>query len=116
MSRQRKPYPKTCKTNSGPSPPPQLSSLTVKKTVYSARNGAPKKAEELYLCPFVSKKREMVQPMPTKAFLQPAKGAATCTAPRAETHPPPPNPPFLLAQNLSPIQIATDTYHAAKVV
>ena len=53
----------------------------------------------------------MVQPMPTKAFLQPAKGAAMCTAPRAETHPPPPNPPFLLVQNLSPIQIApTDTY------
>ena len=63
MSRQRKPYPKTCKTNSGPSPPPQLSSLTVKKTVYSARNGAPKKAEELYLRSFVSKKREMAQPI-----------------------------------------------------
>ena len=67
MSRQRKPYPKTCKTDSGPSlvpsPPPQLSLLTVKKTVYSARNGAPKKAEELYLRPFVSKKREMAQPI-----------------------------------------------------
>ena len=75
MSRQRKPYPKTCKTNSGPSPPPQLSSLTVKKTVYSARNGAPKKAEELYLCPFVSKKREMVQPMPTKAFSTASQGS-----------------------------------------
>ena len=43
----------------------------------------------------------MVQPVPTKAFLQPAKAAAMCTAPRAETRPPPPILPFLLAQNLS---------------
>ena len=42
----------------------------------------------------------MVQPVPTKAFLQPAKAAVMCTAPRAETRPPP-IPPFLLAQNLS---------------
>ena len=56
----------------------------------------------------------MVQPMQTKAVCM---VAAMHTAPRVETRPPPPNPPFLLAQNLSPIQIApTDTYHAAKVV
>ena len=54
-----------------------------------------------YLCLFVSKRREMAQPVPTKAFLQPAKAAAMCTALRAETRPPPPIPPFLLAQNLS---------------
>ena len=33
-----------------------------------------------------------------QGFLQPAKAAAMCTAPRAETRPPPPIPPFLLAQ------------------
>ena len=43
----------------------------------------------------------MHKPVPTKAFLQPAKAAAMCTAFHAETRPPPPIPPFLLAQNLS---------------
>ena len=52
------------------------------------------RAEEPYLHPFVSKRREMAQPVPTKAFLQPAKAAAMCTAPRAETLPPPPITPF----------------------
>ena len=37
----------------------------------------------------------------TKAFLWPAKAAAMCMAPHAETRPPPPIPPFLQAQNLS---------------
>jgi len=49
---------------------------------------------------------EMVQPVLTKAFLQPAKEAAMCTAPRAETRPPPPFPPFLQAQSLSSKRIA----------
>ena len=48
----------------------------------------------------------MPKPVLTKAFLQPAKAVAMCTAPRAETRPPPPNPPFLLAQNLSSKRIA----------
>ena len=48
----------------------------------------------------------MAKPVPTKAFLQPAKAAAMCMAPRAETRPPPPIPPFLLAQNLSSKRIA----------
>ena len=48
----------------------------------------------------------MAKPVPTKAFLQPAKAAAMCTALRAETRPPPPILPFfLLAQNLSSKQI-----------
>ena len=38
---------------------------------------------------FVSKGREMPKPVPTKAFLQPAKAAAMCTVSRAETHPHP---------------------------
>ena len=46
-----------------------------------------------------------------RPFLQPVKAAAMHTAPLVETCPPPPNPPFLLAQNLSPIRIApTNTY------
>ena len=48
----------------------------------------------------------MANPLSTKAFLQPAKAAAMCTALRAETRPPPPIPPFLLVQNLSSKQIA----------
>ena len=51
-------------------------------------------------------RREMLKPVPTKAFLQPAKAAAMYTALRAETHPPPPTPPFFLAQNLSSKRIA----------
>ena len=63
-------------------------------------------AEEPYLRPFVAKGREMLKPVPTRAFLQPAKAAAMCTAPGTETRPPPPIPPFLLAQNLSSKRIA----------
>ena len=48
----------------------------------------------------------MVQPVPTKAFLQPATAAAMCTVPCAETCPPLPIPPFLLVQNLSSKRIA----------
>ena len=48
----------------------------------------------------------MAKPVLTKAFLQPAKAAAMCTALRAETRPLPPIPPFLLAQNLPSKQIA----------
>ena len=76
------------------------------ETANSGRNGAPKRAEELYLCLFVSKRREMPKPVMTKAFLQPAKTVATFTASHAETHPPPPIPPFLLAHNLSSKWIA----------
>ena len=55
--------------------------------VYSARNGAPKEAEEPYLSPFVSKRREMAKAVLTKAFLHPAKAAAMCTAAQGEpTH------------------------------
>ena len=43
----------------------------------------------------------MIQSVLTKAFLQQPKAAAMFIAPRAETQPPPPTPPFLLAQNLS---------------
>ena len=61
----------------------------------------PAKAAAMCTAPHVQK------PVSTKAFLQPAKAAAMCMAPRAETHPPPPIPPVLLAQNLSSKWIAT---------
>ena len=48
----------------------------------------------------------MAQPVSTKAFLQLAKTAAICTACHDYASPPPPVPPFLLAQNLSSKQIA----------
>ena len=54
----------------------------------------------------MSKRREMAKPVPTMAFLQLAKAAAMCTALCAETHPPPPISPFLVAQNLSSKRIA----------
>ena len=42
---------------------------------------------EWFLSLFVPTRWEMVQPVPTKAFLQPAKAAAMCTAARGEpTH------------------------------
>ena len=47
----------------------------------------------------------MARPVLTKAFLQPAKTAAMCTACHDYARPPPPVPPFLLAQNLSSKQI-----------
>jgi len=64
--------------------PPTSERFSRLKTAYSARNGAPREAEEPYLRPFVSKRREMAKPVPTKAFLQPAKAAAMCTAARGE--------------------------------
>ena len=70
------------------------------KAVYSARNGAPKKPEELFLHPFMFK---MKQPVPIK---QPAKTAAICTACHDHACPTPPILPFLLAQNLSSKRIA----------
>ena len=74
--------------------------------LYKSRNGAPTRGGEWFLRLFVLTRWEMVQLVPTKAFLQPAKAAAMCTAPWAETCPPPPILPFLLAQNLSSKRIA----------
>ena len=50
-------------------------------------------------------KVRMVQPVPTKAVLQPAKAATMCKAPHAESRPPLPITPFLLVQNPSSKQI-----------
>ena len=51
----------------------------------------------------------MAYPVPTKAFLQPSPEAAMLFALFGCTYPPPPVTPFLLAQNLSPKDIARMT-------
>ena len=59
-----------------------------------------------FLRPFMHRRREMAHPVLTKGFLQLSPEAAMLPGPRVETHPPPPVPPFLLVQNLSPKVIA----------
>ena len=57
-----------------------------------------------------SARREMAQQCQPKLFYShAAKAADTCTAPHAETCPPPPIPPFLLAQILSWKQVVLIT-------
>ena len=56
------------------------------------------KSRGAFLHPFMLKRREMAQLLPTKAFLQPAKTAAMCMASPVYAHPP---PPILLVLNLS---------------
>jgi len=48
----------------------------------------------------------MAHPGMTKGFLQLSPEAAMLPGPRVETRPPPPVPPFLLAQSVSPKDIA----------
>ena len=45
---------------------------------------------------------EMALPVPTRTFLPRSPDTAMLFAPSGCTHPPPPVPPFLLSQNLSP--------------
>ena len=48
----------------------------------------------------------MALPMPTRLLLKTSPDKAMLFAPLGCTHPPPPVPPFLLTQNLSPKDIA----------
>ena len=48
----------------------------------------------------------MALPVPTKLFPQPSPDTVMLFSPFRCTHPPPPIPPFLLKQNLSPKDIA----------
>ena len=48
----------------------------------------------------------MTLPVPTKLLLKTSPDTAMLFAPFGCTHPPPPVPPFLLTQNLSPKDIA----------
>ena len=54
----------------------------------------------------LSEPRQMAHSALTRAFLQPAATAAMHCHPEGCTHPPPPVPPFLLAQNLPSKRIA----------
>ena len=51
---------------------------------------------------YAKKDIEMALPVPTKSLLRTSPDAAMLFAPFWCTHPPPPVPPFLLTQNLSP--------------
>ena len=74
----------------------------------TARNGGPTCIwpEHHFLSSFVQRRREMAHPVLAKGFLRLSPEAAMLPGPRVESHPPPPVPPFLLAQNLSPKDIA----------
>ena len=61
------------------------------------------------------KKIEMAVPVPTKLLLKMNPDAAMLYAPFGCTHPPPPLPPFLLKQNLSPKDIAGSDIMELKV-
>ena len=79
---------------------------TDRENSLTARNGGPTWPEDRFLSPFVHMRREMAHPGMTKGFLQLSPEAAMLPGPRVETRPPPPVPPFLLAQSLSPKDIA----------
>jgi len=79
---------------------------TEQENSLTARNGGPAWPEDLFLSLFMHRRREMAHPGLAKGFLQLSPEAAMLPGPRVETHPPPPVLPFLLAQNLSPKDIA----------
>ena len=72
----------------------------------NAGNGGPTRQDSYFLSPFMPKTVEMALPVPTKTFLSRSPDTAMLFAPSGCTHPPPPVPPFLLSQNLSPKDIA----------
>ena len=82
---------------------------------FTARNGGPTRREDCFLSPFVQRRREMAHPAPTKSFSRPSPEAAMLPRLSAETHPPPPVPPSLPAQSLSPKDIAGSLTSLMKV-
>ena len=68
---------------------------------FTARNGQ----EDRFLTPFMQRRRGMAHPGMTNGFLQLSPEAATLPGPSGKTWPPPVLC-FLLAQNLSPKEIA----------
>ena len=79
-----------------------MATPTERENSFTARNGGPTWPGDRFLSPFLQRRGEMVHPVPIK--LSPE--AAMLPGHRVETHPPPPAPPFLLVQNLSPKDIA----------
>ena len=88
---------------------------TERENSFTARNGGPTWPEGYFLSLFMQRRREMAHPEPTKGFLQLSPEAAMLTGPSVETHPPPPVPPFLLAQNLSPNDITRSDITSRKL-
>jgi len=74
---------------------------TGRENSFTARNGGPTWPKDRFLSLFVHRRRELI-----KGFLQLSPEAAMLPGPRVETCPPPPVPPFMLVQNLSPKDIA----------
>ena len=62
--------------------------------------------EDCFLSPFVHRRSAVAYPEPTKVILKLSPETSMLPAPFGCTHPPPPVPPFLLAQNLSPKDIS----------
>ena len=57
----------------------------------------------------------MALPVPTKSLLKMSPDTAMLFSPFRYTHPPPPVPPFVLTQNLSPKDIAGSDITKLKV-
>jgi len=79
---------------------------TEQENSLTASNGGPAWPEDRFLSPLMQRRREMAHSVLTKGILQLSPEAAMLSGPRVETRPPPSVPPFLLAQNLSPKDIA----------
>jgi len=76
---------------------------TERENSLTARNGGPTWPEDRFLSQFLHRRRENAYPV-----LQLSPEAAMLPGPRVETRPPPPVPPFLLAQKISPKDIGSD--------
>jgi len=63
----------------------------------------------VFLSLFVHRRREVTHPVPNKVFLKLSPDTAILFAAFGRTHPPPPLPPFLLMDSLSPREIAKVT-------
>ena len=79
---------------------------TEQETSFTIKNGGPTSPEGRFLSPFMQRRREVAHPVPTKDFLQLNPQATMLPGPSVVTCPLSPIPPFLLAQNQSPKDIA----------
>ena len=86
--------------------PEKWQPAVAEKRATNAENGGPTRQDSYFLSPFMLKTTEMALPVPTKTFQSQSPDAHMLFAPSGCTHPPPPVPPFLLSQNLSPKDIA----------
>ena len=66
----------------------------------------PYRRKDCFLSPFAHRASKMAHPVSTKVFLKLSPDMAMFFAAFGHTHPPPPVPPFLFMQNLSPKGIA----------